>query len=567
MKYSSSAGIYSGLRRNVGFVCVAAVLLYCVFHAFDPPRLNWGDSGSDYNVLIAGRNFQKYGFLKLRLTPYLLDPRVMTPADSSMIYTHYPQLPDLVNGVLRSLLRFSDLAQFRLVALLLSFGALFFVYQLAAFYWTRRVAQITLALWVLNALWIQHADYLHHGPYGAFFGFGSLYFLARSFGEVGRRYRVAAAAFVFMTFCSSYDYWVFVPPLIAMTVWHHHGQLFRRESVRTLALLATCATLAIVLKLATNAWALGGVRPFLHDVRFQYLERATDDVVHTAFTGGIWATLEGRVERYFSLLLFPLALFWLVAPLIRRRWPVLFASPHARVNPIVLLLAALPFLAVFREIWVAQYYPGLLVVPFYAVGFAVIIALMLDAPTRLGRLAGVALGAALIVNSLSETLAFKRAFFNPADIPTLRAQLDSLAPPGQEVLVDHVFDHFYRYYFDRNVVPMIVHPAYRMDDALSYFSDPSHPRFASATGAVFVQHKHLTDQMFDKGYYYILARYRLWRAWGNPPAYRSFVDSLIADRDSQLVLRVARRGVKVAETDSYVLWLLKPTHHDGLASR
>lgn len=551
----------------MGFLCLAAVMLYCLVHAFDPPRLNWGDSGSDYNVLIAGRNFQKYGFLTLHLTPYLLDPKVMTPADSVMIYTHYPQLPDLVNGMLRSAFGFTELAQFRLVALLLSFGALFFVYQLAARYWSRRVAQITLALWVLNPLWIQHADYLHHGPYGAFFGFGSLSFLSRSFDDARRRYRVAAAAFVFMTFCSSYDYWVFVPPLIAVAVWWHHGRTFRRESLVTLALLAACASLAVALKLATNAWALGGVRQFLHDLRFQYLERATDDVVHTAFTGGIWPTLEGRVERYFSLLLFPLALGWLAVPLIRQWRPSWLTSAHARANPIVLLVAALPFLVVFREIWVAQYYPGLLIVPFYAVGFAVVIALLLDVPHRLGRLAGAVLAAALVLNSLSETITFKRAFFDPADIPTLRAQLDSLVPPGQEVLTDNVFDHFYRYYFDRNTVPMIVHPAYRMDDALAYFSDPVRPRFASANGAVFVQHKHLTDQMFDKGYYYIAARYHLWRAWGNPPAYRSFLDSLIADRDSQLVLRVAHRGVKVAETGSYVLWLLKPEHYDGIASR
>ena len=63
---------------NIGSVCVALVLIYCVIHAFDPPRLNWGDSGSDYNVLMSGQNFQRYGFLKLRLTPFLLDPAFMT---------------------------------------------------------------------------------------------------------------------------------------------------------------------------------------------------------------------------------------------------------------------------------------------------------------------------------------------------------------------------------------------------------------------------------------------------------------------------------------------------------
>src|SRR5439155_8452287 len=107
---------FGALWNNIGFLCVAAALVYCVVHAFDPPRLNWGDSGSDYNVMTAGRNFQKYGFLRLQLTPRLMDPAVLTPKDTFMTYTHYPQIPDLTNGVLRKVLGFSEWPSFRLVA-------------------------------------------------------------------------------------------------------------------------------------------------------------------------------------------------------------------------------------------------------------------------------------------------------------------------------------------------------------------------------------------------------------------------------------------------------------------
>ncbi len=61
---------------------------------------------------------------------------------------------------------FSDLVQFRLVALVFTFSSLFFVYRLARPLLVATAAQITLGLWVLNPLWIQHADYLHHAPYG-----------------------------------------------------------------------------------------------------------------------------------------------------------------------------------------------------------------------------------------------------------------------------------------------------------------------------------------------------------------------------------------------------------------
>src|SRR3954462_15608482 len=166
--------------HNIGFIATAVVLVYCVVGAFDPPRLNWGDSGSSYNVMLAGRNFARYGFVGMRMTPLLLDKSVITPADSDMLYTHYPQLPELANGILRTA-GMTSIVQFRLVALAFTFGSLFFVFALVTTYWSRQTAQLTLAIWVFNPMWIQHADYLHHSPYGAFFGFGSMYFLARSF--------------------------------------------------------------------------------------------------------------------------------------------------------------------------------------------------------------------------------------------------------------------------------------------------------------------------------------------------------------------------------------------------
>src|SRR5687767_3900925 len=81
--------------RNIGFITVAGTLVFCLVGAFDPPRLNWGDFGSDHNTMTAWRNFAKYGFLEMRLTPVLVDRSVMNAADTVMVYTHYPQLPDL----------------------------------------------------------------------------------------------------------------------------------------------------------------------------------------------------------------------------------------------------------------------------------------------------------------------------------------------------------------------------------------------------------------------------------------------------------------------------------------
>jgi hypothetical protein len=76
---------------------------------------------------------------------------------------------------------------------------------------------------------------------------------------------------------------------------------------------------------------------------------------------------------------------------------------------------------------------------------------------------------------------------------------------------------------------------------------------------VFVQHKHLADEMFDKGYYYVIARYRLWQLWANPRPYRQVIDSLVNERDAQLAAAVAAHGRKLYETPDYTVWQLDPS--------
>lgn len=551
--------------HNIGFLVYVLVLGYCVVGAFDPPRLNWGDSGSDYNVMASGRNFQRYGFIHLRLTPNLLDRSVWVKGDTVHIYTHYPQLPELANGMYRIAFGMSDIVQFRLVALVFSFAAFFFIYRLIFIFWSRQAAQVAIALWVSNPLWVQHADYLHNGPYAMFFGYGCVYFLVRSLHADSRKWLLLSGAFLFLTYCSSYDYWIYTPLLLAVATAAHFGGLFRRDVSRVLATLAVFAAAAIAGKVATAIWALGGVPRFIQDLRLQGVEHTTGDVIVASYESGLWTTLVGRVERYFSLLLIPLALFWSAMPWIRRRWSDrLPGLPLSRPNPIFLLLAAIPFLCIFRELWVGQYYPFLMIVPFYAVGFATVITALVESRQRSAQAIGAAILLALSYSTLDEHVRFKKAFFDRPAIQMLQSQL-ATAPRGQRVYVNHVFDAVYRYYFDRNVFTLIPHESYRVDAVMDYYSDPLRSPYPHPEGMLFVRHKHLADEVFDKGYYAIniLGHYRLWDAWANPPAYRRFLDSLLTDRDSLLMMHVARRSTKVYESDFYSLWRLNPVKPGG----
>jgi hypothetical protein len=518
---------------------------------------------SDYNVMNSGRNFARYGFVKLRLTPFLMDPAYLRADDKMFIYTHYPQLPDLMNGMLRVVFRMSDIVQFRFVALLFSFSSLFFIYRLLDRYWKRQAAQIALTLWIVNPLWIQHADYLHHVPYGAFFGFGSLYWLTRYFDDERRwAFLAAAGAFSFLFVMASYDWWFFGPLLIAAATIANYRGVFRGSVVRVLGILAACCVAAVAFKLGTNAWALGGVRAFLNDLHFQYLERGTDTITRNTYASGVWPTLYGRVDRFFTLLLFPIALFWALVPAIRLRaesWAGrAIATARAVPNPLLLFAAAVPFLYLFTEIWMGQYYPGLLVIPFYAVAFAALIVLLFEWG-RGARMIAMTLFAAALFNSMLDNVRFKKAFFRRDTIRTLGAQLDSVSARGQLILANHTFDGAYRYLFYRNTNAFILIPPGVSNIALEAYADPKQrPKSGTPNGAIFVEHKHVVDELYDTGFYYILARYRLWKLWANPPAYHRAINEIIAQRDSVLMSKVAAVGTKLYETDDYVIWRVKP---------
>jgi hypothetical protein len=144
------------------------------------------------------------------------------------------------------------------------------------------------------------------------------------------------------------------------------------------------------------------------------------------------------------------------------------------------------------------------------------------------------------------------------------AQLDSVAGPGQQLLINHVFDAAYRYYFNRNTVAVVLFPPRVSNIALASFADGrQHPRSGGPDGAIFVQHKHVVDELYDKGYYYILGRSGLWELWGNPEKHRTVVDALIAERDSMLMSYVSRMGRKLYDAPDYAIWRILPASGDS----
>src|SRR5262249_21416221 len=160
--------------------------------------------------------------------------------------------------------------------------------------------------------------------------------------------------------------------------------------------------------------------------------------------------------------------------------------------------------------------------------------------------------------SIAEDASVKRAFMPTRAIDSLRAELDRVSAPGQYILTNHIFDGLYRYYFERNIVLLLLNRPERMPAAVAYYTDPRNVRIVTPAAAIFVQHKRIEEQLYDKGIYYILADNNAWDAWANPEKYHAGIDSLVHERDSVLTALVARRGQRLSETPDYVVWRILP---------
>ena len=85
-------------RCNIAAVVIAILALGVLCSLSTKHITKQKDHFSDMNVLMAGENFARHGFFRLRFLPvHYVAPAGETP----LFYLHYPPLPDIVNGLVR----------------------------------------------------------------------------------------------------------------------------------------------------------------------------------------------------------------------------------------------------------------------------------------------------------------------------------------------------------------------------------------------------------------------------------------------------------------------------------
>jgi hypothetical protein len=530
-------GLVERLREHwlalVGWLWAA---IYLFSTRTQPLRLNWGDPWSDSHVQQHGRYFAEYGFIH---NAFIAVTDVGPLRPDSLKYTHYPPLPDIINGLEQRILGPSDISTYRFFADLFALASLYFLHRWACALFGRVTAGVAMILMTTSVIWLQYADTIHHVPIYWFFGSLTLFLAERWVRAPSRTGLAMAFASILLCDMASYDWFFFVPVLVAATVWLSGGRLRDRKWWPLLLAVAGGTIGAVVLKLALVAWAVGP-STMLHDFVFQLEERATTK--HSAdYRGAFWLVLYHRAIRFFSPLVFLLFASQLMALGLRVvKRPVAWLPPP---KSLLVLCAGIPFIGLFSQLLVEQYHPMLQFLPYYAIAGGAAVAWLSSSAARHRRVLAVLAVMGAVGWEMRELARFDKVFLERDDAKAVAGYLDA---NDHQVIVytNTVVDAPFRFYFQRHGLAMTGTQAEAMPTVLDAFflahgaDEPVH----------FVQFTHVEKAAFDKGLYALFARDKAWSWIADPYPHRSEWEEGVRARDRALVGIFERMGTVVLDT-------------------
>lgn len=532
------------IGQRVGWFVGALSSLFLVATIGQPLRMNWGDPWSDCNAQNSGHFFVKYGWGRTAFTP-ILDIEPLTP--ESLRYTHYPPLPDILNGLQREIFGTADLSGFRVAAIGFSILSLYLFHRWVASLWGATAASFSLALFAGNLLWLQYADTVHHVPIYSATGFGALLCASQWLAEKKVRYLVGVGALTFFCFLASYDYVFFLPLMIVATALMREKRIWSPSTRRLFAVLVVGAGAALVTKYLLVIWAVGW-NQFYSDLIFQFHERATTKHASN-YREGLSSITFFRLWRFFTPLFFVVLaahVALLASKVLARARSRESAATGWTTTPLLVLAAGVPFLIVFSQLFCEQYHPTLLVLPYFAIGTGTLLARCWERT----RLRGVALGALVFLLGwqVNEVATFPKRFLSPSDVAALRTQLNE-KDERTFVLTNGATGAPFLYYWNR----------YALSTAAIA---PEHiPRYVTSLqdefgdGPVrFIHFANAEEIAFDKYVYGLFGAEKKWTWIADPGPHRSEWQPVVRARDDAMLTYVGQFGDLELDTGTAQVW-------------
>jgi hypothetical protein len=524
--------------RGVLLGSIAIAFVYLLMHAREPLRFNVGDPWSDANVLTSINYVKSDGFLATSFTD-VLDVGPLTK--DSYRYIHYPPLPEIFYGAVGKYLGVSDIGTFRLFALAFSVLAMWLLFSYVRRLYSDRVALIATALFSTSLLWMMYADSIHQAPVMQCTGFLALWGVVRVIETRQRRHYAAMVLGAAACFFSSYDYYLFLPIAALVTIYLKAGNPFARGNRHILALCALGCVLGVVVKCLCVIGAVGW-DAFVADLRLQFIERATSSL-DRKFSSAL-----PTIVRRITLVLTPFVWIPIVFHAVKAlRAPNLTAA--IKSTAAWMLVTALAFLSLFRQLAASQMLASQVLLPFYAIGSAVIADRLLDG-SRLRRQLAVAWLVAAPLWSLYFMFTHPRSVLARSDVIWTNVYLAG-HDHNDFVLSNMMSDGHIQAAFGRHSWPAL--------DA----SDPSGApremmRIFNLSGVDYVHCIITTDaksRFIDKALWPLAAPRSLWGVTGWPHVYRRKATSLITEYDGRVLSNLkAVHAKKVLELRNYAVY-------------
>jgi len=235
------------------------------------PDLDHADEYSDANVLNAGENFVRFGFTRCRFLP-LFEPNLDAPKD---LYTHYPPLGDIFNGVLRMLFKTDSLYFFRGVSLFFSlFTFLFWYLFIKEFSRSNFISLLAAIFYLTSPLFIYGVDSLGIG-YTEFLRSTVFFSFIKMVNATGKKKRVFFSILWISLVLESlftFDY------IIYFSLFFLLFKIFFKKSKealskKTIFLLILAPIVGFSIHFLQNVWYFKGFLPALQDMKNIAVER------------------------------------------------------------------------------------------------------------------------------------------------------------------------------------------------------------------------------------------------------------------------------------------------------
>ena len=516
--------------------CIAVTFGYLLLHAREPLRTTIGDPWSDANVLSSINYVRDYGFIETSFTD-VLDVGPLT--EDSYRYTHYPPLAEIIYGSIGKL-GVTDIGTFRLFALGFSGLAIWLLFAYVRRLYNEDVAIAAAALWTTSLLWMMYADSIHQAPIMTASGFLALWGLVCALDTPRPRYIAALVVGSFACIFTSYDYWLFLPAAVLFTIFVKRGNPFARANRRFVLLCAAGCLAGLAAKCLAVIGAVGW-HDFVADIRMQFLERSTS-TNDRKFTSGV-PTLIRRFTLVFTPLVW-ITIGWHAWRALRA--PSLVAA--VKDTAVWMFVTALGFFYIFAQLAASQMLPSQVMLPFYAIGSALILARLFEGR----RTRWLAIGWLVVapIWGFAIMLSIPRSNLERDDVAKVN---DYMASHDRNdfmlsnlISIGHIQASFERHYWD---APANADPALAKLELLAMFED---------TGADYVHAAIFTtpeSRFIDKSLWpYALPRQQ-WSLTGWPYFFRARAYRMIKDVDHNVMTGIdAAHATKVFELANFNLY-------------